>query len=172
MFDRIAALSVALVLLAACGGGGSGSPAAETGPAINPPDPTLIVVVDQDSDTSGAAEVRAYLEAHATDGLWYAGSDSSCSHEPGLTRFWSPQTVRMVEGTTAEQPAMSIYTVATVKRWLPYDRHVRTGADFPASQLTLARHANGRPLHIGNIPDGQIVIDSCRPDGQAGLVVS
>lgn len=78
----------------------------------------------------------------------------------------------MVEGTTAEQPAMSIYTVATVKRWLPYDRHVRTGADFPASQLTLARHANGRPLHIGNIPDGQIVIDSCRPDGQAGLVVS
>ncbi len=170
MFDQIAALSVALVPLAACGGGGS--PAAETGPAINPPDPTLIVVVDQGSDNSGATEVRAYLEAHATDGLWYAGPDSSWSHEPGLTRFWSPQTVRMVEGTTAGRPAMSIYTVATVKRWLPYDRHVQTGADFPASQLTLALHANGRPLHIGNIPDGQIVIDSCWPDGQAALVVS
>ena len=59
MFDRIAALSEAPVLLAACGGGGSGSPAAETGPAINPPGPTLIVVMDQDSDNSGAAEVRA-----------------------------------------------------------------------------------------------------------------
>ena len=107
---------------------------------------TVSVSMRTEAGNPTAAKVLSYLAAHASGGPWYSGPTQTWQDDPGLVRFAEPPTVRLAEGTTAEQRGLVLYSVAMVNRWLPYDQHVRIGSDAPALAA------------IEDIPDGQIFI--------------
>lgn len=141
---------VAILLLVACGGGGgsdSGFPPSDRQALATLTElyETVSVSMRTGAENPTAAEVLSYLAAHASGGPRHSGPTRTT--ETGLVRFAEPPTVRLAEGTTAEQRGLVLYSVAVVNRWLPYDQHVRIGSDAPALAA------------IEDIPDGQIFID-------------
>ncbi len=151
---RIAAiLATVMSMLAACGGGGSGSgpqTMMDPPPRMDPParpqgDPARY---GTETDGPTAAEVLDYLGVFASGGPWPSASGEEYSHSrPGLSVFREPATLRIAEGTDDHQRAMILHGVAMVNRALPYQRHIRIGPDAPA----LAPWAE--------VPDGQIFVD-------------
>ena len=113
-------------------------------------------------DGESASRVAEYLGVHASGGPWQAGPDYSWSHSPGLVRFASPPTVRLADGASERERAITAYAVALINRALPYDQHLIIGADAPAG--VAGQWEQGLP----NIPDGQLFVEFIQALPQGG----
>ena len=155
-----------LFTLMACGGGGGVSPGS-LDPPITMPDPgpidplpfspTLITRTGP-----SAADVTDYLYTHASGGPWRSSTDYTWSHDPGLVRFTSPPTVRMARTATDHERALTQYAIGLINRALPYEHHLRMGADAPTG--IAGEWQDGLP----NIPDGEIVVEFISGSPQGG----
>ena len=154
-----AAVLAAVMTLAACGGGGSGSGNVVTGNLGRPQQPQGATVSLQTvTDGQTAARVAEYLRVNASGGPWQ-GAFGEYGDNAGMVRFASPPTVHFAEGATDRERAITLYAVALVNRVLPYDQHLRIGADVPAGRAH--QWQQGLPY----IPDGQIFIEWHRLSG-------
>ena len=151
MATRFAFTGAVALAVAACGGGGSGSGPQTTiqPPRMDPParpqgDPARY---GTETDGPTATEVLDYLGVFAA-----AQDDETYRDDPGLSVFPEPATLHIAEGTDDHQRAMIVHAVAMVNRALPYELHIRIGADAPA----LA------PLE--DVRKGQIFVDFALPE--------
>ncbi len=145
MFKKILSISLTIFLLFGCGGGGS---------STTIPQPVAVL---GNSTLPSANHVVEYLRVHAGGGPWetapaYPESSQSFSHDPGLIRFAAPPVVRLAEGISGRERAISLYAISLINRALPYEQHLRIGPDTPANPAL--DWERGLP----NIPDGQIFI--------------
>ena len=153
--------SMAMVGLVACGGGGGGSVTTTgggQGPVVTIPSPaepfdTVETSRRRAYDGEPARRVAEYLGVHASGGPWQAGPDYTWSHEPGLVRFASPPTVRLADGASEQERAITAYAVALINRALPYDHHLTIGEDAPAGV------SGDWELGLPDIPDGQLFVE-------------
>ena len=151
----LAVLTASTLLFAACGGGGGSTPTAM--PAQPPADTGF---TRHTSQGPSAARVTEYLYQHAGGGPRDDSHGERTTHS-GLVRFASPPTARMTTGMTERERAITHYGIALVNRALPYDQHIRIGADAPS---VVAKY--GSDLQ-GKVPDGEIFIEFHR-DGASG----
>ena len=113
-------------------------------------------------DGEPTSRVAEYLGVHASGGPWQAGPGYSWTHSPGLVRFASPPTVRVADGASDRERAITAYAVALINRALPYEQHLTIGADAPAG--VAGQWEQGLP----NIPDGQLFVEFVRASPQGG----
>ena len=148
------AIAAVMFMLTACGGSGSGSGPVSVTQQPNPTPSVSAPSISLTRETSAttAVAVLDYLQTHASGGPWYSGNNREATwrHAPGLARFSDIPTVRIAEGTNDHQRAMIMHAVAMVNRALPYQSHIRMGADAPALAA------------IDDVPDGQIFVDFAR----------
>ena len=142
MFKKVLSVSLTAILLFGCGGGGSGK---------NPQQPPPARLGS--SHLASAERVVEYLRTHASGGPWQSGPDYSFSHDPGLVRFATPPIVRLAAGISERERAISMHAIALVNRALPYDQHLRLGADAPVGVAWNSEQG------LPDIPDGQIFIE-------------
>ncbi len=143
-----------LFTLMACGGGGGGG----GGGSFRPPDPGPVDPLPFSPTLTtrtgpSAADVTDYLYTHASGGPWRSGPDFTWRHDPGLVRFKEPPTIRIARTATDHERALAQYAIGLINRALPYESHLRIGADAPTG--IAGQWEAGLP----NIPDGQIVIE-------------
>ena len=155
MVTRHAAALATAVILVACGGGG-GSPVTQdpdTGAPTDsgtPSSPTTLTRAASQGPT--AERVADYLYWHASGGPW-DGAFGAYTHPPGLVRFASPPTVRLVPSMTPRELGIVHYGIALVNRALPYEHHLQIGPDAPS---VVAK--DGGDLE-GNVPHGEIFVE-------------
>ena len=142
MFKKVLSVSLTAILLFGCGGGGSGKTPQQ-------PPPARI----GSSNLVSADRVVEYLRSPASGGPWQSGPDFSYSGNPGLVRFSTPPIVRFATGISERERAISTYAVALINRALPYDQHLRLGADAPVGVAWNSEQG------LPDIPDGQIFIE-------------
>ena len=130
MYARLFCLLFVLFLVG-CGGGGGMRP-----PSLPPPPsmPQLHLQQDTQAGTS-ADDAVTYLATHASGGPWPSSPTFSYTHPPGLVRFHSTPTIHLAQGMTDHERAVAHYTVSLLNRALPYDQHLRMGADVPDGTL-------------------------------------
>ena len=100
-----------------------------------------------ETDGRTAAKVLDYLGVFASGGPWPSADGVEYESKLRLSVFPNPPILHIAEGTGEHQRAMILRAVAMVNRALPYERHIRIGADAPA--LT----------RIEAVPEGQIFVD-------------
>lgn len=115
--------------------------------------PAAFPGISRGSDLPSAERVAEYLYTHASGGPWQSGPNYSWSHEAGLVRFAVPPTVRLAEGMSKRERAISMQAIALINRALPFDQHLRFGPDAPAG---VAWDWKGG---LPDVPDGQIFIE-------------
>ena len=167
--SNLALLQVAgLVALAGCGGGGSATTGSGgQGPVVTMPQPIEPFDAVETSrrlsqDGESASRVIEYLAVHASGGPWRSGPNFSWSHDPGLVRFGSPPIVRVADGASERERAITAYAVALINRALPHDRHLIIGADAPAGV------AGQWEQRLPNIPDGHVFVEFVDAPPQGG----
>lgn len=115
--------------------------------------PAAFPGISRGSELPRAERVAEYLYTHASGGPWQSGPNYSFTHPPGLVRFAVPPTVRLAEGMSKRERAISMQAIALINRALPYEHHVLLGPDAPAG---VAWDWKGG---LPDIPDGQIFIE-------------
>ncbi len=142
MLNRTAATLAALLILVACSGGGGDSPTAETGPAINPPDPVTTSRITVRG--TSAVDLIDYLKDNASGGPWGPEGDT-WQRWPRLPLWAGQPTVRVQSAASAEQMRMVASAVDLINDWLPLEHRMIMGAptalrteipeDVPAGEI-------------------------------------
>lgn len=121
-----------------------------------------VAAISKGLELPSKERVAEYLYTHASGGPWQSGPDFSWSHSPGLVRFAVPPTVRLAEGMSKRERAISMQAIALINRALPYNQHLRLGPDAPAGVAW--DWERGLP----DIPDGQIFIEFINGNPRGG----